>query len=169
MPDELTTTVELPSSAPRSASRLAFWRAALESSGCARVRHGVRRPHNWLQLMRFAMVGASGYVVNLAVFAGCVHLLAIDYRVAAVLAFIVSVTNNFWLNRHWTFGAKQDHPFIQGARFFAISLLAFAFTYVVLVSLVSGAGMAKVVAQAIAIVAGTPLSFVGQKVWSFRA
>jgi putative flippase GtrA len=29
--------------------------------------------------------------------------------------------------------------------------------------------MAKVVAQAIAIVAGTPLSFVGQKLWSFRA
>jgi dolichol-phosphate mannosyltransferase len=149
MPDELTTTVELPFR--------------------VRVRHGVRRTHNWLQLMRFAMVGASGYVVNLAVFAACVHLFGIDYRVAAVLAFIVSVTNNFWLNRHWTFAAKQDHPFMQAARFFAISLLAFGFTYVVLVSLVSGAGVAKVVAQAIAIVAGTPLSFVGQKVWSFRA
>ena len=29
--------------------------------------------------------------------------------------------------------------------------------------------MPKVVAQAIAIVAGTPLSFIGQKLWSFRA
>jgi putative flippase GtrA len=149
MPDQITTTIELP-------FRL-------------RVRHGIRRPHNWLQLIRFAMVGASGYVVNLAVFAGCVHLLGIDYRIAAVLAFLVSVTNNFWLNRHWTFSARHDRPTMQGVRFFTVSLVAFGFTYVVLVSLVSGAGMAKVIAQAIAIVAGTPLSFVGQKVWSFRA
>jgi putative flippase GtrA len=149
MPDELTTTIEVPFR--------------------VRVRHGVRRPHNWFQLIRFGAVGASGYVVNLIVFAVCVHLLAIDYKLAAVIAFGVSVVNNFWLNRHWTFSAKQEHPVQQGLRFFAVSLVTFGFTYVVLVSLVDGAGMAKVVAQAIAIAAGTPLSFVGQKLWSFRA
>jgi len=149
MPDELSTTVELPFR--------------------VRMRHGVRRTQNWLQLVRFAAVGASGYVVNLAVFAGCVHLLAIDYRISSVIAFVVSVFNNFWLNRHWTFGAKHEHPMFQAARFFAVSLVAFGFTYVVLVTLVSGAGVSKVVAQAIAIVAGTPLSFLGQKLWSFRA
>jgi putative flippase GtrA len=134
-----------------------------------RVRHGVRRPHNWLQLVRFAAVGASGYVVNLAVFAACVHLLSIDYRVSAVVAFAVSVCNNFWWNRHWTFGAKQAHAIFQAVRFFTVSLLAFGFTYVVLIALVDGAGMTKVLAQAVAIVAGTPLSFLGQKLWSFRA
>jgi dolichol-phosphate mannosyltransferase len=149
MPEDLTTTVALPFR--------------------ARVRHGVSRPHNWLQLVRFATVGASGYVVNLGVFTACVHVLAIDYRLAAVIAFVVSVVNNFWLNRHWTFDAKQDHPIEQGARFFAVSLVAFGFTYVVLVALVSGPGMSKVLAQAIAIVTGTPLSFLGQKLWSFRA
>jgi putative flippase GtrA len=149
VPDELTSAVELPFR--------------------ARVRHGVRRTHNWLQLIRFAAVGASGYVVNLAVFAVCVHLLAIDYRVAAVIAFVVSVVNNFWWNRHWTFDARHDHPMFQGARFFAVSLVAFGFTYIVLVALVDGAGLTKVVAQAMAIITGTPLSFVGQKLWSFKA
>jgi putative flippase GtrA len=149
MSDELTSTVELPFR--------------------ARVRHGVRRPGNWMQLIRFAAVGASGYVVNLIVFAVCVHGLGIDYRVAAVLAFIVSVINNFWLNRHWTFDAKQEHPIKQGLRFLAVSLVAFGFAYAILVSLVDGAGMAKLIAQAISIVAATPLSFVGQKLWSFRA
>jgi dolichol-phosphate mannosyltransferase len=115
------------------------------------------------------VVGASGYAVNLGVFALCVHALGIDYRVAAVLAFVVSVMNNFWWNRHWTFGAKQDHPVGQGARFFAVSLLAFGFSYLVLVGLVSGVGLSKVLAQAIAIAAATPLNFVGQKLWSFRA
>jgi putative flippase GtrA len=149
VPEDLTSTVELPFR--------------------ARVRHGVRRPHNWLQLIRFATVGATGYVVNLAVFAGCVHLLGIDYRVSAVIAFLISVLNNFWLNRHWTFDAKHAHPIFQGARFFVVSLITFAFTYVVLIALVEGAGMSKVVAQAIAIATGTPLSFLGQKLWSFKA
>lgn len=148
MPEEMITTVELPFR--------------------VRIRHGVRKPQNWLQLIRFVTVGASGYVVNLGVFAVCVHLLSIDYRLSAVIAFVVSVMNNFWLNRHWTFDARGGHPIFQGARFFAVSLVAFAFTYVVLVTLVSTAGMTKVVAQAIAIVAGTPLSFLGQKLWSFR-
>jgi putative flippase GtrA len=148
MPEELSTTVELPFR--------------------VRVRHGVRQTQNWLQLVRFAAVGASGYVVNLAVFAACVHLVGIDYRISSVIAFVVSVMNNFWLNRHWTFGAKHEHPMFQAVRFFTVSLVAFGFTYVVLVTLV-GAGVSKVVAQAIAIVAGTPLSFLGQKLWSFRA
>jgi putative flippase GtrA len=153
MPDELTSTVELP---------------AVDLPFRVRLRHGVRKPQNWLQLIRFATVGASGYVVNLGVFAVCVHVLGIDYRISAVIAFVVSVINNFWLNRHWTFDAKHEHPVFQGARFFAVSLVTFGFTYVVLIALVSGAGVSKVVAQAIAIVTGTPLSFLGQKLWSFR-
>jgi dolichol-phosphate mannosyltransferase len=148
MPEELTTTVELPFR--------------------ARVRHGVRKPANWLQFVRFAAVGASGYAVNLVVFALCVHAFQIDYRAASVIAFSVSVTNNFWWNRHWTFDAKHEHPANQAVRFFAVSLVAFGFTYVVLVALVNGTGLEKVVAQAIAVAAATPLSFIGQKLWSFR-
>jgi putative flippase GtrA len=135
-----------------------------------RVRHGVRKPDNWLQLIRFAAVGASGYVVNLIVFALCVHALVINYKLAAVAAFVVSVANNFWWNRHWTFSSQREaHPVEQAVKFFAISLVAFGFSYAVLVSLVDGAGFPKVVAQAISIAAATPLSFVGQKLWSFRS
>ena len=135
----------------------------------ARVRHGVRKGHNWLQLLRFAAVGASGYVLNLAVFAACVHLLAVDYRLAFVVAFVISVVNNFWWNRHWTFDAKHEHPIFQGTRFFAVPALSQAFAYAMLVALVNGPGLAKVVAQAVAVATATPLSFVGQKLWSFRA
>jgi putative flippase GtrA len=159
MPEELTTTVELPT--PVRARGGA-------GQPLVRVRAGIRHPHNWLQLGRFGAVGASGYVVNLAVFAACVHLIGIDYHLSAVIAWAVSVLNNFWLNRHWTFDAKQDHPVKQAVRFFTVSLVAFGFTYVVLVVLVD-AGLMKVAAQAIAIAAGTPLSFIGQKLWSFKA
>jgi putative flippase GtrA len=159
MPDELTSTVDLP--APARVRNGA-------GSHLLRVKHGVRHTRNWKQLGRFAAVGLTGYIVNLGAFAICVHLLAIDYHLSAVIAFAVSVTNNFWWNRHWTFAAKQDHAGHQALKFFAVSLVAFGFTYVVLVALVD-AGLMKVAAQAIAIAAGTPLSFIGQKLWSFRA
>jgi putative flippase GtrA len=170
MPQE-ATTVEFPISTqtptPPPARELPVAHRRLKLH--VRVRHGVRRPHNWLQLVRFGAVGASGYVVNLVVFAVCVHILQMDYRIAAVIAWIVSVLNNFWFNRHWTFGAKEAHPVRQGVRFFTVSLLAFGFTYAVLIVLVKDVGLTKVLAQAIAIAAGMPLNFVGQKLWSFKA
>jgi putative flippase GtrA len=134
-----------------------------------RVRHGMRHAKNWFQLVRFAVVGASGYVVNLAVFTLAVHPLAVDYKVAAVVAFLVSVANNFWWNRHWTFAAREGHAGFQAARFLTVSVAAFLFSYLVLLLLVEAAGLPKVPAQALAIVTATPLSFLGQKLWSFRA
>jgi putative flippase GtrA len=165
MSEDMTSTLERPAARPRPAAvHIKETSVALH----VRVRHGVRKTHNWLQLIRFGAVGATGYVVNLVVFAACVHVIGIDYRVSAVVAWIVSVTNNFWLNRHWTFGAKEAHPLSQGIRFFAVSLVVFGFSYGILVALVSGMGVTKVLAQAIAIAAGTPLNFVGQKLWSFK-
>ena len=134
-----------------------------------RVRHGLRRPGNWLQLVRFACVGASGYVVNLAVFAAAVHFGGLDYRLAAGAAFLVAVTNNFWWNRHWTFDARAGHAGFQAARFFTVSVAAFLFNLAALWVLVGETGLPEVPAQALAIVLATPVSFAGNKLWSFRA
>ena len=132
-----------------------------------RVRHGLRRPHNWVQLVKFCVVGGSGYVVNLAVFTLCVELGGFHYLVAATAAFIVAVLNNFWWNRHWTFGAKEGHAGFQAARFFTVSVLAFGVNAVVLELLVSVGELPEIPSQAIAIVAATPFNFIGNKMWSF--
>jgi dolichol-phosphate mannosyltransferase len=132
-----------------------------------RVRHGLRRRDNWWQLVRFGVVGASGYVANLATFALAVHALGLDYRLAAVAAFVVGVTNNFWWNRLWTFAAHAGHAGFQAARFFLVSVATFLVSLLLLELLVR-AGAAEVPAQAAAIVASTPLNFLGNKLWSFR-
>ena len=133
-----------------------------------RVRAGLRRPHNWVQLIKFCAVGASGYVVNLSVFALCVEVLGLHHLVAATAAFVVAVTNNFWWNRHWTFRARGGHAGFQAARFFTVSVAAFLFAALVLELLVSVAGLPKLLSQAIAVVMATPLNFIGNKMWSFR-
>ena len=132
-----------------------------------RVRQGMGRRHNWVQLVKFAVVGGSGYVVNLAVFAAAVELGDVHHLVAATMAFVVAVTNNFWWNRHWTFGARDGHAGFQAARFFSVSVVAFLFGAAVLEVLVNLAGVPEIAAQAVSIVAATPLNFVGNKMWSF--
>src|SRR3954463_7210350 len=89
-----------------------------------RVRHGLRRPHNWFQLVRFGVVGASGYIVNLAIYELSLQVGA-DYRAAASIAWIGAVLNNFWWTRHWTFAAGQGHAGFQAVRFFVVSFVAF--------------------------------------------
>lgn len=134
----------------------------------ARLRRGLRHRHNWFQFVRFGAVGASGYVVNLGVFALLVHAMSVDYRIAAVGAFLAGVLNNFWWNRHWTFGASAGHAGFQAARFFTVSIGAFLVSFGLLQLLVGQFDVAEVPAQAIAIVVATPLNFVGNKLWSFQ-
>jgi putative flippase GtrA len=132
-----------------------------------RVRAGLRRPHNWLQLGKFCAVGASGYVVNLCVFAVCFEVLGFHHLLAATAAFVVAVLNNFWWNRHWTFKARSGRTGFQAARFFTVSAGAFLVAAGVLELLVSVAGVPELAAQATSIVVATPFNFVGNKLWSF--
>jgi dolichol-phosphate mannosyltransferase len=135
-----------------------------------RVRHGMRRPHNWLQLIKFCIVGGSGFVVNVSVFFVTNHLLGIHHIAAATVAFVIALFNNFWWNRHWTFGkhgARDHHAGFQAARFFTVSVAAFLVALGILQLLVTTTSIPATVAQAISIVAATPLNFVGNKMWTF--
>jgi putative flippase GtrA len=126
----------------------------------------LRRPANWVQLAKFCTVGASGYVVNLAVYA---TLLALDvnYLLAAVCSFLVAVTNNYTWNRAWTFRHQRGHLVFQGFRFLVVSTVALGANLAFLSALVA-LGVPKLPAQALAIALVTPWNFVANKLWSFR-
>ncbi len=121
-----------------------------------------------MQLFKFCVVGASGFVVNLAVYSVLVHVVGLHYLIAAVFSFLVAVTNNYTWNRVWTFGHHTGGVAYQGPRFLVVSVFALAANLLVLRGLV-GLGLEKTLAQAIAIVVVTPLNFVGNKLWSFAS
>ena len=143
-------------------ARAARSRRVLASS---RARRPSKRK-NWEQLVKFCLVGASGYVVNLAVFALLLDVVGLHYISAAVGSFLVAVTNNYSWNRLWTFRAQRGGVAYQGMRFFVVSTLALVANLAVLHVLVT-LGLGEFVAQAIAIVLVTPVNFVGNKLWSF--
>ncbi len=132
-----------------------------------RIGAAVRRPASWLQLLKFGLVGGSGYLINLAVFAVLTGNLGLHHTVAAVGAFCVAVTNNFLLNRNWTFTARDGHAGFQAMRFFVISLASLAINLMALEVLLAATGMSDLYAQAIAVAIAMPFNFLGNKLWAF--
>jgi putative flippase GtrA len=139
------------------------------ATALARTRAGraLSQPHNWVQLAKFATVGASGYVINLAVYTALLRGAGFHYAAAATCSFLVAVTNNYVWNRLWTFHDQRGHVAWQGLRFLVVALIAYAANLALLSGLI-GLGVDKVLAQAIAVVLVTPLNFIGNKLWSFR-
>jgi putative flippase GtrA len=121
---------------------------------------------NWQQLGKFCVVGAVGYLINLAVYDALLHK-GLHYLVAATCSFLVAVTSNYTWNRLWTFRGQRGHVAYQGFRFLVVSTIALAANLVILHLLVDSFDVGKVLAQAIAIVLVTPWNFVGNKLWSF--
>ena len=112
----------------------------------ARVRAGLRKRKNWEQLLKFCVVGASGYVVNLAVYTLLLDVVGLNYISAAVGSFLVAVTNNYSLNRVWTFRAHRGGVAYQGMRFFVVSTIALLANLAVLHFLVT-LGLGEVVGR----------------------
>jgi putative flippase GtrA len=132
-----------------------------------RIHLGTRKPENWVQLFKFGVVGGSGYVINLVVFAVLAEGFGVHHLLAAVASFCVAVSNNFLINRHWTFEATEGHAGFQAARFFAVSLLALGVNLVFLYLLVDVASAPELPSQAVAVAGAMPFNFLGNKLWTF--
>ena len=127
----------------------------------------LERHSTWIQLVKFCLVGASGYVVNLIVFAALLRAAGVHYTAAAVGAFLLAVANNYAWNRLWTFRVERGPVAEQGARFFVVASLSLGANLLLLVTLIA-LGVSAIPAQASAIVLVTPLNFLGCKLWTFR-
>jgi dolichol-phosphate mannosyltransferase len=141
--------------------------AAVATGLRARATHALRQKHNWTELAKFCVVGASGYIVNLGVYTALLNGADLHYRLAATGSFVVAVMNNYLWNRLWTFRHSRGHFGFQGLRFFVVALIAYAGNLLILTALVK-LGVGEIVSQAIAIVLVTPANFIGNKLWSFR-
>jgi Predicted membrane protein len=132
-----------------------------------RIGAAAREPDNWMQLLKFGLVGGSGYLINLGVFAVLVGNLGVHHAIAAVGAFCVAVSSNFFWNRHWTFGPGDGPAGFQAVRFFAVSLASLGLNLVVLEVLVRSGSVGELAAQAIAVAVAMPFNFLGNKLWTF--
>jgi putative flippase GtrA len=150
----------------------------------------VRHRHNWMLLMRFCVVGGTGFLVNVVAFAALIGMFASGshivfdlpgteyniraYHAASCMAFLIANTSNYMLNRSWTFGSRgTTHWLREYVPFLTIGIFAQVVVLAILTVLLHADSPvhldSEVLAQAIAVVVVTPLSFILNKLWTFRA
>jgi dolichol-phosphate mannosyltransferase len=159
----VTVTVREQSSAPPPPVR---------RGAAARARHHTRRAvvrsaPELRTLVKFGVVGSSGFIVNLIVFS-IAHSAGAHYLIATTFAFVAAVVNNFHWNRRWTFkavGAEAIHH--QVRRFLIVSLAAF-FLQAGILKLLVDADVPVLAAQTVSVLAAMPFGFIGNRVWTFH-
>lgn len=117
---------------------------------------------------RFALVGVSGYVINVAVFTVLVRAVGVNCLPAGAAAFLAAVINNFVWNRRWTFRAPGGTAIGQALRFLTVSTAVLGLTLALLSTLL-GHGLSAVPAQALATAMMTPLAYTANRLWTFPA
>jgi len=128
-------------------------------------RRGVR------QFVKFGIVGASGFLVNLIVFTVLQkfdpdHAQPAHYYVLYTISFLSGGVSNYYLNRIWTF-RSTGHAVKEGAQFLTVSVIALVFGLIVsaLVAPKLGHGHKT---WFVATVAGILVNFFVNKYWTFK-
>lgn len=79
------------------------------------------------RFLRFAIVGAIGFVVDFGVFNLVISLTPIRAVWASVLSFLAAVVSNFTWNRFWTYPDSRSKAFgRQFVQFIVVSLIGLA-------------------------------------------
>jgi dolichol-phosphate mannosyltransferase len=121
--------------------------------------------------LRFALVGASGTIVNLGVFSAALHA-NLNKFIASPLAVEVSIIWNFVLNNYWTFKDRRtrDRVRIKGLKYNLVSIaslgVSFA-TFTAMTLLVPRAS--PMVDQLVGIVPAVLVNYFLNSYWTFRS
>lgn len=119
------------------------------------------------RVVKFICVGLAGTAFALALFALFNEVLGIDYRISAALSISISYAANFFVNRRWTFKAHRGSMAPQAIRFATVSAVATLVNVVAVHLLHENAGIAEFPAEALAIMMATPVSYLGNRWWTF--
>jgi putative flippase GtrA len=129
-------------------------------------RRGIR------QFVKFGIVGASGFFVNLIVFTLLQVPLSVParqqyYYAIFSIAFLAGGVSNYFLNRIWTF-RSSGHAFAEGAKFLTVSAIALCVS--LLVSYLSAPALGKGhKLWFVSTCAGIVVNFFVNKYWTFRS
>jgi putative flippase GtrA len=123
------------------------------------------------QFVKFGIVGASGFVVNLIVFTVLQRLIPsheqpVPYYIIYSISFLAGGVSNYYLNRIWTF-RSTGHAVKEGAQFLTVSVIA------LVVGLIVSAIVAPYLGHGhktwfVATVSGIFVNFFLNKYWTFK-
>ncbi len=120
------------------------------------------------QLVRYGIVAGSGYLLAIAFYSGEL-VIGIAPYLALGIAFVLNGLYNFTLMRLWAFPPSRRGMRSDLGRFCSVAALSLMVNYASFAVLYSGVDLAATMAQRLAILIAAPITFVANRLWSFRA
>jgi dolichol-phosphate mannosyltransferase len=131
----------------------------------------------WIRLralrtfIRFALVGASGTLVNLGMFTTLLHT-GLNKYVSSALAVEVSIIWNFFLNNYWTFKDRRspDRTRIKGLKYNLVSLATLGVSFATFSAMSLWVPRAPLqLDQLVGIVPAVLVNYFLNSYWTFRS
>jgi len=122
-----------------------------------------------IQFLKFAIVGAIGTLVNLGLLYIFTEIFNFYYIISEIIAFTVSVINNYLLNKIWTFKEELKQEIVQKyAKYFVISVISLIVNLTILFILVEHFDYWYILAELFAIACSFVVNYLGNVLWTFR-
>jgi putative flippase GtrA len=142
--------------AVRSVKDLAMW---LTSRSDGQVRG---------QIVRYGIVAGSGYVLAIGFYTVELAIGIAPYAGLGI-TFVLNGVYNFLLIRLWAFPASGRGICSDFTRFCAVAAVSFGINYASFALLYSAINFSAATSQRLAIIIAAPITFIANRLWSFRA
>lgn len=124
---------------------------------------------NFVELIKFAFVGALGTVVNLSILYTLTEFFNVYYIISETIGFLVSVLHNYILNKIWTFKENlHERIFTKYFKYIIINLISLCINLTILFILVEFYGFWYIFAEVVAISIAFLNNFTVNKLWTFK-
>jgi putative flippase GtrA len=120
------------------------------------------------QIVRYAIVVASGYLLAVALYSGALSIGVPPYPALGV-TFVLNGLFNFTLLRVWAFPPSGRSVGSDLRRFCAVATASLVVNYSSFAILYSAIEMRATTAQRLAIVIAAPVTFLANRLWTYRA
>jgi putative flippase GtrA len=120
------------------------------------------------QIIRYSIAGFIGFIINILVYLFLTEFLHVQYITAAFLSFLFPQIVTFIMDKYWSFGNRSRRIVAQFTKFVIISITALAVNLFFLYLLVEYAKLFHLIAQIIAVIISSGISFLGHRNWAFR-
>jgi putative flippase GtrA len=120
-----------------------------------------------VQFLKFGIVGVSNTLLAFAIYTVLLKVFGVWYLAASAIGFIVGAVNGFLLNRRWTFAGHVGDS-LTPVRWGVVQGCGLALNLGLLYLFVDGAGVEKLLGQALATAIVTVVTFLVNRAWTFR-
>lgn len=119
------------------------------------------------EFVKFCMVGATNFVIDISIYTALTRLLGIYYIIAAIISASIAITWSFFINKKWTFKDVDRRVRTQYVKFFIANIISLITSLILLYISVDIYGINDLLAKVIITVLVAFLNFTINKLWTF--